>query len=267
MNKIEKILNWLIIAYFAFRIFGASYIIKAKESIYFVFLFVLPILLFVLQVVVVKSRFLEVPNTNKLLPYEYLEAGDWWRFFWLLLMIWPIASQYLWGFYFFSFLAFIIFLVLSITISIEIYKKRKITTFLIGFIVFAGFLLYMEKDVFVIHYGVPIIGHFFEKPEYNAKYRINVQSENSNTKFKAIADIYVKERTERDDEAGYDYFDNPRSRYHTVREIWIKNIYLHNNVVIKIKEQDEPLSMGDSVFVQDTNGKSWYVEVLQEPIQ
>ena len=38
---------------------------------------------------------------------------------------------------------------------------------------FACFLLSWVKGAYVIHYGVPIVGHFLEKPEYDAKYRVS----------------------------------------------------------------------------------------------
>lgn len=57
-------------------------------------------------------------------------------------------------------------------------------------------------------------------------------------------------------------------RYATVmyREAWVKRLYLPNGGSVKIQEQDEPLYLGDSVFVKDSHGRKWYVTLLREPI-
>ena len=46
---------------------------------------------------------------------------------------------------------------------------------------------------------MPIVGHFLEKPEYHAKYMVEIKPESSNRKFQAIADIHVEGRTETED--------------------------------------------------------------------
>jgi len=116
-----------------------------------------------------------------------------------------------------------------------------------------------------VHYGVPIIGHFFEKPEYNAKYRVEIEPENSNMKYKAIADIRVEGRTETD-EYGEDWLGNAISHTYTYRDVWVKRLYFPNGGSVEIQDQSEPLHLGESVFVEDSHGRSWYVKLLREPI-
>ncbi len=134
------------------------------------------------------------------------------------------------------------------------------------------FLLSWEKSVYVEHYGVPIVGHFFEKPECNAKYRVEIQPEkaiqlnDSSKKILAIADIHVEGRTETEDIGAEDNYGQSITQSFTYRDVWVKKLYLLNGRVLFIEEQDEPLHLDEPVFVRDSYGQSWYVKLLNEPI-
>jgi hypothetical protein len=265
MIKRVKILNWLICGYIALRIFGYSLIVDAIPSFRILFV-VLPILLFIWQALIVRARFNEPTEEAVSHFYNRLETGDWVRVLVIMLIgSRPLASDYVWGFWLYSavvtvFIAFVIG-----AISIEFSLRRTITTLVIGCLIFAGILLWLEKSVYVVHYGVPIIGHFLEKPEYDAKYQVEVESADSHVEYEAIADIHVGGRTETE-EAGEDYFGQMRYSTTTYREAWVKRLYFPNGGSVEIEVQDEPLYLGESVFVEDTHGKKWYVKLLPEPI-
>ena len=136
---------------------------------------------------------------------------------------------------------------------------------LIGCLAFGYFLLSWEKDTYVIHYGVPIIGHFFEKPEYDAKYRVEIEIENSNRQLEAIADIHVENRTETD---WYDYSEGNTYTY-TERYISFRKLYLPNGGTAVIDYQDLLLAGSSPLsgrYVLYAHGQSWYVRLL-EPIR
>lgn len=200
MKNSFKILNWVIGGYIAIGFFYSA-IVYTTPSLRIIFI-VTPITLLLWQALIVRARLQEHSEEPASIPYELLEDGDGWRVFGILLIGHiPIASHYIWGFWLFSGIVVILLIILTSTASVEFYRRRSATLLVIGCIAFACTLLIWERNMYVVHYGVPIIGHFFEKPEYDAKYQVDIQSENSNVKHKAIADIHVGGRTETE-EAG-----------------------------------------------------------------
>jgi hypothetical protein len=148
----------------------------------------------------------------------------------------------------------------------EYFKHRSITTLLIGCVLFFVFLLYCFKGVYDVHYGAPVIGHFFEKPEYDAKYYVEIRSESSGRKYKAIADIHVEGEDVTED-VGDGYWGQSRSHTFEYRLVWVKKVHLPNGSSITIEEQDWSLSLDESTFVKDSHGNKWYVTLLDEPVQ
>jgi len=267
MNDRAKPLNWTISAYIAINIFGYSKIVAAAPSLKI--LFVLgPVSLLVWQVVLLHRRLAGQENEAGDPPfYERFDSGDWWRIFGIL---WighrPLATDYLLGFFVFSGIVAVLLCILAFTASVEFFRKKTATPLVIGCLAFVYFLLAWEKNSYVVHYGVPIVGHFFEKPEYHAKYRVEVEPENSSRKFQAIADIHVEGRSETDDYGEENWLGQPITHTYTYRDVWVKTLYIPNGGGLIIEEQDEPLHLGESVFLRDSHGRSWYVRLLNEPI-
>jgi hypothetical protein len=267
MSKSVKALNWSIGGYIGLKIIGYSKVIESAPSLRMLFVLA-PISLLVWQVALLYCRLFRQHHSETEQPfYERIENGDWWRVFWIL---WvghrPFASDYLLGFHVFSALVVSLLGVIAVTSSIEYFRKKTATPLIIGCLAFGYFLLAWEKNTYVEHYGVPIVGHFFEKPEYHAKYRVEIQLENSNSKDQAIADIHVEGRTETDDYGEENRFGQPITHTYTYRDVWVQKLYFPNGEAITIDEQDEPLHLGESVFVTDSHGRSWYVRLLNEPI-
>ena len=120
--------------------------------------------------------------------------------------------------------------------------------------------------MYVIHFGVPIVGHFFEKPEYDAKYQVEIEPENSDIKTVAVADIHVEGRTETDDYGEEDWLGQPITHTYTYRDVWVKKLYLPNGETIVVQEQYDPLHLDEPAFVKDSQGREWYVRLLNEPV-
>lgn len=262
-----KVLNWSIGSYIIIRFIGYYQIIKAAPSLRILFVLI-PFALLAWEIILITPQITQRDEDETELPfYERIESGDWWRLFGITWIGYtPIATDYIFGFFLFSAFVFVLFGLLVFTVSVEFFRKKSLTPLAIGCLIFGYLLLTWEKNVYVEHYGVPIVGHFFEKPEYNTKYRVEVEPEGSNTKIKAIADIHVEGRTETEDTGAENWYGQPITQTSTYRDVWVKKIYLPNGKALNIDIQDEPLTLNESVFVEDSNGRSWYIRLLNEPI-
>jgi hypothetical protein len=267
MNKKFNALNWAIGGYTALTILGYSKINATAPSL-LVFFALAPIALLSWQAILLHNRFTNQLSDKKAEPfYELLDLGDYWRVFFILLFgAKPLASQYLLGFYVFS--ALVLFLVgIFIFIScVEYFRKRNLSPLIVGCLVFSYFLVCWEKNMYVEHYGVPIIGHFLEKPNYYTKYRVEISPDNSTRKFQGIADINVEGRTETYEDGDEDRFGQSITQSVSYRDVWIKKLYLPNGAVSVIEDQLEPLHLGESVYVTDTHRNKWIVRLMNEPI-
>jgi len=261
MGNEPKLFNWLIGGYIAITYLGSWWIVSAEPSLRVPFV-IIPILLLAWQAILLRRRFLQRDTCEKDLPfYEWIETGDWWRVFWIL---WighrPLASDYLLGFFLFSGVVILLLGILAYTASIEYFHRKKATSLVFGCLAFSYFLLCWEKNTYVEHYGVPIIGHFFEKPEYLATYRVEVAPEDSSKAYQAIAEIFVEGRTE-SYEAGDNNLGQPITYTESYRDVWVKKIHLPNGRIIVIEEQDEPIRLREGGFVRDSHGRWWSVEL------
>jgi hypothetical protein len=267
-----RILTWFTVGYYA--IFIASSLINSWWSIklgnpfHDILFIVTPMALLVWQALIVHARSNESSKETASPFYERLTIEDWRRLFFILLLgQTPLASRYVWGFWLFSGIVIALVIFLIYTASVEYYRRRTWTSLMIGCLVFTFVLLVWEKDAYVIHHGVPVIGHFLEKPEYDAIYQVEIEPEDSNVKYKAIADIHVGGTT-RTEEAGENYYGNPRYVTTTYRVIRVKKLYFPDAGSVEIQNQDEWMNdFGDTTFVEDTQGKTWYVKLLPEPVQ
>ena len=228
MLKSSITLMRCIYAYVAIKLFVYDSLVKLDPSWQELFIFV-TCCLFVWQVLVVHSRFKSQSSLDQQVSLEWLRSDDLVGLFLILCVAHnPLASQYLWGFWAFTCVALTLLALLLFNASIEFYARKSATPRLIGCLFFAFCLLLWGKNAYVYHYGVPIVGHFLEKPEYDAKYRISMEPENSNKRFEAIADIHVEGRTETEDNGDVDWSDMPIINTYTYRDVWIRRIYFPN---------------------------------------
>lgn len=267
MKKNIYALNWAIGGYIALNVFGYSKIISGKPSLLILFALA-PVALLLWQASFLRNRFLNHTSDKTIEPfYEQIDQGDYWRVFFILLFgARPLASDYLFGFYVFSAVVFFLVAFLIFITCIEYFRKKNLSPLIIGCLAFCYFLISWEKNMYVEHYGVPIIGHFLEKPEYHTKYRVEIAPDNSTRRFQGIADIHVEGRTETYDDGDEDRFGRSITQSYTFRDVWVKKLYLPNGGIAVIEQQLEPLHLGESVYVTDTHGNSWHVRLLNEPI-
>ncbi len=267
MNKNIYTLNWAIGAYVALTLLGYSKMIATAPSLLILFALA-PLALLMWQAILLRNSFANHISYKTEEPfYEHFDQGDYWRVFFILLFgARPLASHYLLGFYVFSAVVFFLVAVFIFISSVEYFRKKNLSPLIIGCLAFSYFLLSWERNMYVEHYGVPIIGHFLEKPEYHTKYRVEISPDNSTRKFQAIADIHVEGRTETYDDGDEDRFGRSITQSYTYRDVWIKKLYLPNGGITIIEDQLEPLHLGESVYVTDTHGNSWRVRLLNEPI-
>lgn len=187
MNKKLYALNWAIGGFIALKIFGYSKIIVTAPSL-LVFFALAPVALLLWQAILLRNRFANQFSDETAEPfYELLNQGEYWRVFFILLFgAKPLASEYLFGFYVFSALVFFLVAVFIFISSVEYFRKRNLSPLVIGCLAFSYFLLCWEKNMYVEHYGVPIIGHFLEKPDYYTKYRVEISPDNSTRNFRPL---------------------------------------------------------------------------------
>jgi hypothetical protein len=268
-EKSENHLNTALFVYVLLDVFAYGWLRAKIHWVAPVFAFV-PILLGGWSCLVARHHY-QANRETKSIPYRRLTSGDYYRWFFLLWAGWsPLATQYELGF-FFAAAAGIATLILAVVIAgVEAYRLRELTPLVIGMCFFSYCLLSWLRTGFCYHYGVPIIGHFFERPEYSARYMVTASRASSDyvrsgPDLRVVADIRVGGRSETYD-AGEDRFGQTISETVTYRDVWVKRLHISPSQVVTIDEQDEPLSLGESVFVTDTRGTNWYITLKNEPV-
>ena len=128
-------------------------------------------------------------------------------------------------------------------------------------------LLVLGKYKIDTHFGQPIIGHFFEKPEYKAKYFAEVEPELSGKKFRVIADIHVGGEYYEEFYEDYDHWGNERTRSESSSYIKLERVLFPSGDTLTVRFQDESLRIDDPVYIEDLQGREWYVTLLDEPIK
>lgn len=263
----EKALNWFVGGlYILFLPIG--FLLSGFERVHDTVLFLIPLGLFVWQMCIVRRRYLEKQSDTELKFHRCITGGDWWRFFWILLIgHLTIASENKFGFFLLSGIIIGLIVLIILTVYDEYYEHANFTPLMMGCLVFGFILLSWEKNTYVIHYGVPIIGHFFEKPEYDAKYYVEIESKDSGRKYKVIADVHVEGESITED-VGEGYYGQPLSHTFEYRHVLIKRLYFQNGSSVGIEDQSWAMSLDErSTFVKDSRGRKWHVTLLNEPVQ
>ena len=266
MQDRTPLLNWAIWGYIALDLFGSSQIANAAPAAGTALVLV-PIALLTWQTALLKARINEQDDLTYNTPiYDKVQPGDWWRLFGIL---WighkPLATEYLLGFYLFAGIVVTLVGILAFTAAMEWLRKREFTPMFIGSLVFIYFLLVWGKNAYVNHYGIPVIGHFFERPQYDTQYGVEVESEHSMGSIRGTADIHVEGRTETEDYGEEGGFSPSTARSYMHRDVWVRKIHLPNGQLVMVAAQDEPLHLGESVILWDSQGESWRVRLLNAP--
>ena|GEM_PF-1193975 len=195
--------------------------------------------------------------------YERVADEDFWRLFGGLWVVnREIVTVSSGAFLIFSlFTVPLLFLLVTIAI-VDVSLQKMIFPRVLGWLVFACILFGWQKRGLVEHYGVPIIGHFLEKPSYNAQYYVEAGPANASAPHTLLADIRVQNSSV-SYETGEDSLGRTTSSTYRERGIWIKRLRLPNGRWVKV-DQDEPLSLDDSGFVTDQEGELWRIKITTD---
>jgi hypothetical protein len=268
-HKSEDRLNIAVMVYVLLDLFAFGWLRGMWGGAALLFA-VIPIVLGIWAIIVARHHFKQGHEAESI-PYRRLTSGDYYRWFFIVWAGWtPLATAYEAGFLLAAAVA-IVSVLLAVTIAVvELYRRRDLSPLVIGMGCIVYFFLSWLKMGYCHHYGVPIIGHFFERPEYSARYmvtasRVNEDYNRSGPEMRIVADIRVGGRSETDD-VGEDRFGQTITKTFDYRDVWLKRLHLSPSQVVTIDEQDEPLSMGESVYVTDSRGGKWHVALRDEPV-
>jgi hypothetical protein len=229
---------------------------------------VIPLVLGVWAILVVWHRF-RLKQESQSPSYLTLASGDYWRWFFIVWAGWtPFATAYKAGF-----LVAAAVVVVSVIIAIVVIireLRRKFSPLILGMCVLMYSFLGLLRTGYSQHYGVPIIGHFFERPEYSARYMVAASPvmgdlERADAETRMVAEIRVEGSAEADD-IGEDRIGQTITSTSYSRDVWVQRLHLSSSESVTITEQEDPLSLGGSVFVTDSQGGIWFVKLLNEPV-
>ncbi len=256
--------NKHLLRYFAIA-FGIIHIlllyIKNIRNPFLLCLFsIVPMILFSWEMTVIYYRF--KANSKQLNRdfYNSIDGEDAGILFWIILLGHdPLASHFLVGFYLYTLAVLFVTALLMFVIISEFIAFKEITSTVIVCGIGLAFTLFTYKSAYVIHYGVPEIGHFLEKPQYRITLPMIVTDKDSNTKFEALADIYVINTVE---EVYEEYGpDDSSINFYSERGMWIERIHFKFGKLVKIPD---PVDLNEWGFVTDEFGKEWYVKLKQK---
>lgn len=256
----EQKLNWFLGSFFAASILSVfignpswiSHIVTA-----------IGILALLWQLMIIAWRLKSQKNEEIL--YRRLTDGDYWRLFFSLYLSYYSIASISKGIFLLSLIFTVPFLFILVCISIvDTTLQKSITLRAIGCVAFAYFLFCWKKNVFIEHYGVPIIGHILEKNNYTAIYYVIVKLENSKSKHKVLAELKVKNTTDTYED-GESRWGTPTYSTEHYKEIWINKIDLPDIGWSKVK-QNEILDDENSVIIEDSNQRAWSVSLTKDRV-
>lgn len=139
-----------------------------------------------------------------------------------------------------------------------IVAKTLINGVIIGHIVFGYFLYNWSKNTYVRNYGNEIIGSFWEKPEYRAKYLVRVsRSDDFTNAYTLQAQVHVSTVLEESDYPQDDAFGNEYFESYSRKYIIIEKVFWPNGGVSKFDFCD----IGESNYCIDQNDNWWYIRI------
>jgi len=207
-----------------------------------------------------------IKNTSeeKLLYLKVL-SSDYIRIFFICLLGYHSFATFSSKLFLLSLIFTVPFMLILFTIGVfECIKNKTITMIAIGSFLFTLFLFNAQKYALSYHFGVPILGHFLEKPEYTALYYIKLQPIESKKEFHYLAQIKVGNRPEELEYEDSNYETYTKTIWH--RDIWIKKFQYTSSRWVEVVEQDEPLEVGSCVLIKDEYQREWYAEIADKNV-
>lgn len=158
-------------------------------------------------------------------------------------------------------------LVLVLLVIINEYKTHKEILPQIAFyhLFLVYFLFAWGKNTYVQHYGNEIIGSYWAKPNFSAKYYVKI-SENmrSGSKYSFPALLNVSSETVESDFAQENEWGQEFYEIYDEEYIMLKKVYLKNGGHLVFEDCD--LEMETPIYCTDQNNKGWYITLTDKKI-
>ncbi len=163
---------------------------------------------------------------------------------------------------------YIIALLLIITVLLKewAFKKELISLVIVGHL-FLGYILYIEiEKTYIRHYGNEIIGSYWAKPNFKAKYIVNLAKSSDLQKAHSLpAIIHVfKESHEsdypREDNWGQEYYESYTKEY-----IFLEKVFFNNGKYLTF--DDCNLKMRNKSYCRDQDENEWLIELTEEKVE
>ena len=197
--------------------------------------------------------------------YRRLTPGDCLRLFVVLWLGYGnIASISPTSFILISIVVVPLFFVVIAIGLIAIFVEEEPSVLVVTSIAVSYLLFSWQKKAFVTHHGVPIIGHFLEKPNFDARYYVKVSAPDSMMEQTLLADIRVESYPETDDIGDQDRFGDGGFETYEVKKIWIKQLQFPNGSWVGIDPDSEPATLEGGGFVKDQHGRHWHVQITRQ---
>lgn len=124
------------------------------------------------------------------------------------------------------------------------------------------------KNIYAMHYGSEIIGSFFEKPNFTAKYFVRIsKSSNSDKEYVFPALVNVVTRAKYITYGGKDITGSDDTKEKIIEEkyIFLTKVFFQSNINLIFNECE--LETGEKVLCTDHNGKDWYIQLTSEKVK
>lgn len=145
------------------------------------------------------------------------------------------------------------------TVMKDALKNQTLITGVIIGHAFLGYCMYnWSKGTYSRQYGDEIIGSFWEKPNYKAKYLVKLHQQDGDQVYTLPAQLHVFSETYEDD-----YGDGYQSW--TERYIMVESVYFNNGGYLTFDACN--LNEGGKVYCIDQNSNGWYIELTGEKVE
>jgi hypothetical protein len=213
-------------------------------------------------------------------PALIMDDGHWWRlFFTMWIAHWRLDDQFM-GLYVYIGMAVLSLASVVAYFGYGFLKERekgrsKWFPRVVVVATFSYFLLAWSKNVYVQHYGVPIIGHWLEPPHYQTTYVVLVRPAYSLEQLKADNKLWRRTKTTavievQQTSESVDYGEGrhgqPVSRWFDRSEVYVRRLHV-GGYDVRVVDQTEPIGVGGSTWVRDENGNEWEIYLSNRPVR
>lgn len=156
--------------------------------------------------------------------------------------------------------------IVAIIIKESIYNFSLLNLVIVGHLLLLYFLYSWTINNFRRNYGNEIIGSYWSKPEFEAKYYVDIsRSSKSKKPRKVSAQLEVYSETIDDDYPTEDMYGNEFYKSSKENFVLLKNIQLDNGGTLEFEDCFLKLNRERSCI--DVNGSYWYIFLTDEKIE